>query len=331
MNNSKSILVTGGAGFIGSHLCEFLLNDGHEIICLDNFNTLYNPVIKENNISAMVKNPSFTLFRNDIRKRDDLEDLFKKKTPWLVIHLAAMPGVRPSLEDPLLFFDVNLNGTIILLETMKKYSVNNMIFASSSSVYGNNSKIPFSESDTTDRQISPYAASKRAGELLCYTYHSLYKFNISCLRFFTVYGPRQRPDLAIHKFTDRILQNKPIQIFGDGHTSRDYTYITDIINGINNAIRHLDGYNIYNLGESETISLINLIEILEKTIGIKAIKQYFPAQPGDVERTCADINKARNELGYNPSFSFQEGIQKFVSWKLNYNIYDNVVHQPDQK
>lgn len=254
------------------------MKKGYKVICVDNFNSFYNPVIKEKNISSILNNPHFILSKTDIRDRYELEKLFERNKPGLVMHLAAMPGVRPSIEDPFLFFDVNVTGTVTLLETMRKYNVNNMVFASSSSVYGNNSKIPFSESDVADKQISPYASSKRAGELLCYTYHSLYEFNITCLRFFTVYGPRQRPDLAIHKFTDKILENKPIQIFGDGNTSRDYTYITDLINGIINSINHLNGFNIYNLGESQTITLGNVIDTLEKAIGIKAIKEYLPLQ-----------------------------------------------------
>lgn len=316
MKNTNSIIVTGGAGFIGSHLCEFLLKNGHHVICVDNFNNFYNPGVKEKNISSVLNNPGFTLSKTDIRNKNGLELLFKRNTPELVIHLAGMPGVRPSIENPFLFFDVNVTGTLTLLETMRKFGVNNMIFASSSSVYGNNSKIPFSESDPVDKQISPYASSKRACELLCYTYHSLYKLNVFCLRFFTVYGPRQRPDLAIHKFTDKILENKPIQIFGDGHTSRDYTYITDVIEGINNSINNLKGFNIYNIGESQTISLSSMIETLENAIGKKAIKEYLPLQQGDVEITFADISKARNELGYNPGFSFKEGIEQFIRWKM---------------
>jgi len=312
----NSIVVTGGAGFIGSHLCEFLLKSGYNVICVDNFNNFYDPVIKEKNISSILNNPGFTLSRTDIRNRGELEILFERNNPCLVIHLAAMPGVRPSIEDPFLFFDINVTGTVSLLETMRKYNVINMIFASSSSVYGNNSKVPFSESDIADKQLSPYASSKRAGELLCYTYHSLYMFNISCLRFFTVYGPRQRPDLAIHKFTDRILDNKPIQIFGNGQTSRDYTYISDVVGAIHNSIRRLEGFNVYNIGESHPISLIRMIETLENRLGIKAIKQFLPQQPGDVETTFADITKARNELGYNPGFSFKEGIEQFIRWKL---------------
>lgn len=315
MNNTNSILVTGGAGFIGSHLCEYLLKAGRKVICLDSFTSFYSPAVKEMNISAILNNSQFILSKTDIRDKEKLEMLFEKFRPELVIHLAAMPGVRPSIENPFLYFDVNVTGTLTLLETMRKFDVKDMIFASSSSVYGNNSKTPFSESDPVEKQISPYASSKRACELLCYTYHSLYKFNIFCLRFFTVYGPRQRPDLAIHKFAVNILENKPVQIYGNGTKSRDYTYIDDIIEGINLAISHLKGFNIYNLGESRTISLSDMIETLEKAIGKKAIKEYLHDQPGDVEITFADISKARSELGYDPVYSFQEGIAKFIEWK----------------
>ena len=316
MKKSDCILVTGGAGFIGSHLCEHLLKMNHQVVCVDNFNSFYDPVIKERNISSVKNNREFSLFKADIRNRDELSDIFKKSRPELIIHLAAMPGVRPSIENPFLFFDVNVTGTLVVLETMRSFGINKMIFASSSSVYGNNSKVPFSESDPVENQISPYASSKRACELLCYTYHSLYKFDIFCLRFFTVYGPRQRPDLAIHKFTSRILENKPIQVFGDGNTSRDYTYISDIIEGIYKSVTRLKGFNIYNLGESRTISLSNMIETLENALGKEAIKEFLPPQPGDVERTFADISKARNELDYDPVFDFKKGIEEFIRWKL---------------
>ena len=316
MKKSDCILVTGGAGFIGSHLCEHLLKMNHQVVCVDNFNSFYDPLIKERNISSVKNNKEFSLFKADIRNRNELSDIFKKSRPELIIHLAAMPGVRPSIENPFLFFDVNVTGTLVVLETMRSFGINKMIFASSSSVYGNNSKVPFSESDPVENQISPYASSKRACELLCYTYHSLYKFDIFCLRFFTVYGPRQRPDLAIHKFTSRILENKPIQVFGDGNTSRDYTYISDIIEGIYKSVIRLNGFNIYNLGESRTISLSNMIGTLENALGKEAIKEFLPPQPGDVERTFADISKARNELDYDPVFDFKKGIEEFVRWKL---------------
>jgi UDP-glucuronate 4-epimerase len=207
-------------------------------------------------------------------------------------------------------------GTLTVLETMRRFRVSKMIFTSSSSVYGNNSKVPFSESDPVENQVSPYASSKRACELLCQTYHSLYKLNIFCLRLFTVYGPRQRPDLAIHNFTNKILENKPIQIFGNGNTSRDYTYISDVIEGIYNSVTRLKEFNIYNIGESQVISLSGMIETLENAIGKKAIKEFLPQQPGDVKRTYADISKARKELNYNPVFNFKQGIEEFIKWKL---------------
>lgn len=317
MKKPDCILVTGGAGFIGSHLCEYLLKAGHQVVCIDNFNSFYDPGIKERNISSIIDHPGFGLVKADIRNSEELAKIFEINKPEMVIHLAAMAGVRPSIENPLNYFDVNVMGTLTVLEIMRKYGVPRLIFASSSSVYGNNSKIPFTESDPVDNQISPYASSKRACELLCYTYHSLYEFDIFCLRFFTVYGPRQRPDLAIHNFTGKILENKPIQIFGDGSTSRDYTYISDIIEGIGNSISRLKGFNIYNIGGSETISLGKMIETIENTLGTKAIKEFLPPQPGDVERTCANIDKARKELDYNPGFDFQKGIEAFIRWKLS--------------
>lgn len=316
IKNKSCILVTGGAGFIGSHLCEHLLKSNHKVVCVDNFNDFYNPGIKEQNISAIINRKGFSLFRADIRDKHKLADIFEKSNPELVIHLAAMPGVRPSIIDPYLYFDVNVNGTLTVLETMRRFGIRRMIFASSSSVYGNNLKIPFSESDPVDSPISPYASSKRAGELLCSTYHNLYQFEIFCLRFFTVYGPRQRPDLAIHSFTSKILENRPIQIFGDGNSFRDYTYIDDAIEGINNSISRLKGFNIYNIGESRKVLLSEVIETIENVLGKKAIKEFLPSQAGDVNATFAEISKARKELDYNPSFDFKTGITEFIRWKL---------------
>ena len=315
-NDKSCILVTGGAGFIGSHLCEYLLGSGHKVVCVDNFNSFYDPGIKEQNISALISSEDFNLVKADIRDKARLAEIFEENNPDLVIHLAAMPGVRPSIKDPFLYYDVNVNGTLTVLETMRRYGVKRMIFASSSSVYGNNSKIPFSESDPVDSPISPYASSKRACELLCSTWHSLYQFEIFCLRFFTVYGPRQRPDLAIHSFTNKILDNSPLQIYGDGSSFRDYTYIDDVLQGINNAINRLKGFNIYNIGESRKVLLSEVIETIENALGKKAIKEYLPFQAGDVNATFADISKARQELDYNPSFDFSEGIAEFIRWKL---------------
>ena len=311
------ILVTGGAGFIGSHLCEYLLKSDHKVVCIDNFNGFYDPGIKEQNISSIINREDFNLFRADIRDKTRLSEIFRESKPDLVIHLAAMAGVRPSIADPFLYYDVNVNGTLTVLETMRQFGVRRMIFASSSSVYGNNSKLPFSESDAVDSPISPYASSKRACELLCSTYHSLYQFEIFCLRFFTVYGPRQRPDLAIHGFTNKILANRPIQIFGDGNSVRDYTYIDDTLQGIYNSVSRLKGFDIYNIGESRKISLKEVIETIENTLGKKAAKEFLPSQAGDVNATFADISKARRELGYNPSFDFKKGIAEFIRWKLS--------------
>lgn len=315
MKNKNTVVVTGGAGFIGSHLCEYLLDKGKRVICIDNFNNYYDPAIKDKNIAHMVTNQSFVFFRNDIRDTDELEMIFEFYEPSLVIHLAALPGVRPSIENPALYFDVNIQGTLGLLDVMRKYSVADMIFASSSSVYGNTSRIPFIETDCADSQMSPYAYSKRAAELLCKMYTNLYGFNITCLRFFTVYGPRQRPDLAIHSFTNNILAYEPVRLYGDGLTSRDYTFIGDIIPGIFNASACLQGFNIYNLGKSRTITLKQMVETIEDVTGIKARTEYYPAQPGDVEITYADISKARKEIGYNPLVGFREGIEEFINWK----------------
>jgi UDP-glucuronate 4-epimerase len=324
LKNPDPILVTGGAGFIGSHLCEALLKDGHKVICYDNFNTFYDPHIKEKNISLCLKKSSFTLIRSDIRNADTLEATFRDHRPALVIHLAALPGVRPSILNPLLFSEVNIYGTQILLETMKNCGVKDLILASSSSVYGNNEKVPFSETDPADNPISPYAFTKRACELLCHNYHSLFDFNIFCFRLFTVYGPRQRPDLAINRFTNSIMAGKPIQIFGDGQTSRDYTFITDVIDGILRSIHYLGGYRIYNIGESYSISLDKMVETIENVTGKKAIKQYMPPQPGDVEKTWADISKARIDLGYNPVTGFEEGIEEFYKWKTGKRCYEKL-------
>jgi UDP-glucuronate 4-epimerase len=315
MKDKNTVVVTGGAGFIGSHLCEHLIGNGKRVICIDNFNNYYDPGIKADNIAYLITNQSFVLYKNDIRHKDDLEMIFEHYNPGLVIHLAAMPGVRPSIENPALYNDVNIQGTLGLLEVMRKYSVTDMVFASSSSVYGNTSRIPFTETDCGDSQISPYAWSKRAGELLCKMYTNLYGFNITCLRFFTVYGPRQRPDLAIHRFTNNIMAGEPVRLYGDGLSSRDYTFIGDIIPGIINASGCLKGFNIYNLGESRTITLGQMVQTIEDVTGIKARKEYFPAQPGDVEITYADISKARNEIGYNPKVGFREGIVEFIKWK----------------
>lgn len=309
------ILVTGGAGFIGSHLVERLLANGVKVVCYDNFDPFYDTKIKRANVNAVMHHPGFKLIEASILDNTALEECFNLHNIEMVVHLAAKAGVRPSIADPASYFETNVNGTLNVLEAMKKHDVKKLIFASSSSVYGNNTKVPFSESDFVDHPISPYAASKKAAELLCHTYHYLYGFDIFCLRFFTVYGPRQRPDLAIHKFADLIISNQPLPVFGNGATSRDYTYIDDITDGVSKAIDNLKGYEIINLGESTTITLLQMIEALQKHTGKKAILKVLPMQPGDVLTTFADISKAKALLGYNPSWSFDQGIKHFIEWK----------------
>ena len=314
-----NFLITGGAGFIGSNLTDELLKDGHFIIAIDNFDDFYDSHIKKGNIKEASKSSNYTIIEGDIRDKDLLDNIFKNNKIDMVLHLAARAGVRPSIKDPELYYDVNVNGTLYLLETMRKYQVKKMIFASSSSVYGNNEKVPFSEDDNVDFPISPYAASKKAGELICHTYSHLYNFDIFCLRFFTVYGPRQRPEMAIHKFTRNIINGETITLFGDGSSKRDYTYISDIISGIKGAIEHVKGFQIVNLGESGTISLIDLVRLIEKNTEKKADIKFLPSQPGDVDITFADITKARKILSYNPSFPVNEGIKQFINWYIQIN------------
>lgn len=309
-----NILVTGGAGFIGSMVTERLLDEGHTVIVIDNFDDTYDPKIKERNIRRAREKKEFLLVRGDIRNIHDLEKCFSNHRIDSVIHLAAKAGVRPSLLYPDIYYDVNVIGTLRLLEVMRKYKVHNFIFGSSSSVYGNNNKVPFAENDPVDEPISPYAATKKAGELLSYTYHALYGINVYCLRFFTVYGPRQRPEMAIHKFVRKIFNEEPIVIYGDGSSIRDYTFIDDIVHGVMKCITHIKGYEIINLGESQTVSLKDLVSYLEKIIGKKALINYKPIQPGDVRMTFADISKAKQILGYNPTHSIESGLTKFVDW-----------------
>ncbi len=307
------VLITGAAGFIGSHLSERLLGDGWQVLGVDNFDDFYDPQIKRRNIADCLKNKNFRLIKADIRNRAACEKALGDGVE-IIVHLAARAGVRPSIARPLLYADVNVNGTVVLLEAAKKHKIGKFIFGSSSSVYGNNEKVPFSEDDNVDFPISPYAATKKAGELICHAYHHLYGISVTCLRFFTVYGPRQRPDLAIHKFARLIEQRKPISVYGDGTMMRDFTYIDDIINGTVAAMQNCNGFNTYNLGESRPITVNDLIVEIEKALDKKAIKEYVPPQPGDVERTYADVTKAVRELGYNPSTTIEEGLIKFVTW-----------------
>lgn len=312
----SSYLVAGGAGFIGSHLVDKLLAQNHKVICLDNFDTFYDPKIKRSNICRALAEKNYTLVEGDIRDSSLLNRCFKENKIDVVVHLAARAGVRPSIQQPELYYDVNVIGTLRLLEAMNMAGVRKLVFASSSSVYGNNPKVPFSESDPVDNPISPYAATKKAGELLCHTYHHLHGFDIFCLRFFTAYGPRQRPEMAIHKFAKNIIDGEPITMFGDGSTMRDYTFVQDIVQGIISSIQTVSGYEILNLGESNTISLANLIALLEEKLEKKAIVKQMPEQPGDVKLTNADISKAKRIIAYNPKTSIEEGISSFVQWLL---------------
>ena len=311
-----TVLVTGGAGFIGSHLVERLLSRGNAVTCLDSFDSYYDPSLKRRNIAALLGHPEFTLVEGDIRNTQDLDRCFAGKPFDVAVHLAARAGVRPSIANPELYYDVNVMGTLRLLEAMRRAGLRKLVFASSSSVYGNDQHVPFSETDNVDHPISPYAASKKAGELLCHTYHNLHGFDVHCLRFFTAYGPRQRPDMAIHQFIRKIRDKQPVTLYGDGSSKRDYTYVTDIVQGVEQAIARVKGYEIINLGESRMTSLLDLIRVIETEVGEKAILQNKPMQPGDVTATCADIDKARSLLAYDPRFSMQKGIRLSCEWSL---------------
>lgn len=322
----QTFLITGAAGFIGSHLADKLLNEGNKVIVVDNFCDFYNPEIKENNVKHNLSNPNYKLYRADIRDRNELAKVFNENKIDVVIHLAAMAGVRPSIDNPIYYQEVNCMGTQNILEEMKAHNAKNLVMASSSSVYGNCKEVPFKENMIVDFAISPYAATKKANEVMTHVYHKLFDFNVIMLRFFTVFGPRQRPDLAINKFTRLMLNDEPIPMFGDGTTSRDYTYIDDIVDGIIKSCNYVennkDVYEILNLGNSSPVSLKEMIntiaEVLNKTPNI----QELPMQPGDVERTFADISKAKKLIGYNPKTSFKEGIENFVKWYIiNKNLY----------
>lgn len=314
------VLVTGGAGFIGSHVSEALLRRGDRVLALDSFNDFYDPLVKRQNVKAVYRafpDGRFAVCEADIRDGEALRLAFESFRPEAVIHLAACAGVRPSIEHPEEYFDVNLMGTVRLMEAMASWGAMRLVFASSSSVYGDNEKVPFSEADPVDHPISPYAATKKAGELAAHTWHHLKGLQCACLRFFTVYGPRQRPDLAITKFANLMMRGEPIPVYGDGTTRRDYTYIDDIVDGVVRALDWTEApgrYGVFNLGENRTISLSEMIETLEGALGVKASINRLPAQPGDVARTWADISLAREVLGYNPSTPFEKGIEQFVRW-----------------
>jgi UDP-glucuronate 4-epimerase len=316
LTKRRNILVTGGAGFIGSHLVASLLAEGRfDVTVVDDFNNFYSPALKRENVAAYLNRPDFRLIEADIRDRAALEGAFAESQFDAVVHLAARAGVRPSLAEPLLYAETNITGTLNLLELARAYDVKQFVFGSSSSVYGDNAKVPFSEEDSIRQPISPYAATKAAGELLCHTYSHLHGIRTIALRFFTVYGARQRPDLAIHKFARLINEGQPIPVFGDGTTRRDYTYIDDIIAGLRAAIDYdASMHEVVNLGESRTVELRELITLLERELGREALIDRQPLQPGDVPQTFADISKARALLSYRPQTPIEEGIRRFVEW-----------------
>jgi len=309
-----AILVTGGAGFIGSHLTDRLLADGREVVVLDNFDPFYDEAEKLRNLEAAGRHRAFRLVRGDIRDPQAVEAAFDAFAVDRVVHLAARAGVRPSIEDPATYASVNLDGTVQVLEACRRRGVDRFVFGSSSSVYGNNEKVPFAEDDPVDRPISPYAATKRAGELLAHTYHHLFGMRIACLRFFTVFGPRQRPDLAIRKFATLMADGREIPVFGDGTTGRDYTFVDDIVEGVIRALDHATGFHIWNLGGSHPVLLNDLVARLASGLSCVPILKRLPPQPGDVLRTWADVSRARRELDWEPKTSFDEGLDTFLAW-----------------
>ncbi len=314
VNDDRAVLITGGAGFIGSHLAERLLDAGHRVVVLDNFDSFYDPLIKRRNVEPAVAHQAYRLVEGDIRDQDTLESLFGSERFATVVHLAARAGVRPSIADPVLYSSVNLDGTTRLLEASRRNAVRRFIFGSSSSVYGNNSHVPFSESDAVDHPISPYAATKKAGEVLCHVYHELYGMHVACLRFFTVYGPRQRPEMAIHKFAEALTEGREIEQFGDGSSARDYTYISDIVSGIVRAMQRISGYAVWNLGGSRTIRLSDLVREIAQRLGVEARIKQLADQPGDVDRTWADITLAQRELDWSPQIDIEQGLDLFLAW-----------------
>jgi UDP-glucuronate 4-epimerase len=310
------VLITGGAGFIGSHLSERLLRDGLQVSILDDLNDFYPPALKLQNLEAIRQIGSVRFQHGDIRDPAAVEKFMDLAAPDIVVHLAARAGVRPSLEEPLLYEQTNVLGTLTLLEACRRRGIRKFVFASSSSIYGVANRVPFSEDDQTNLPVSVYAATKIAGEKLCYTYSHLYGLSVVCLRFFTVYGPRQRPDLAIRKFTESIAADRPIPVFGDGGTGRDYTYIDDIVQGLRAALDYPCRFDVFNLGNSHPVLLRDMIATIEKALGKRATLQRLPEQPGDVPITFADISRARKLLGYEPRTPFADGIAKFVAWRM---------------
>jgi len=312
------ILITGGAGFIGSNLAKKLMDRGDKVVIIDNFNDYYDPRLKYDRIKIFLKGYKFKLYKGDIRDAKLVEKIFSAERPDKVVHLAAMAGVRNSLRDPKLYFDVNVMGSLNLLEAAVKYKIKNFVFASSSSVYGNNKKQPFSESDPVDTPISPYAASKKADELIAHTYHHIYGLNVTALRFFTVYGPWGRPDMALFLFTDAISKGRPIKVFNYGKMSRNFTYVDDIVSGTITVLDKCKGYGVINIGGDKEETLLRFIEVIEQNLGKKAKKKMMPIQPGDVPATVADIRKLR-KLGWKPTTRIEKGIKNFVEWYREYH------------
>jgi len=311
------ILVTGAAGFIGSHLCEKLLLDGNTVVGFDNFDPFYKRTIKDNNLKTSISDESFNLVEGDIIDTESVKKLFNEHTFEVVVHLAAKAGVRPSIKDPIAYTKVNVLGTLNILEMMKKKDIKRLVFASSSSVYGNSPDVPYKETMNVNNPISPYAASKIAAELLCYNYRHLYNISATCLRFFTVYGPRQRPEMAIAKFVKKAYDGDLISVYGDGSSCRDFTYVEDIIQGVVASIERDLGFEIINIGESETIDLNTLLELIKELTGCALKTEHLPMQPGDVDKTFANIDKAKQLLDYAPVTSVREGLKKYVSWLRN--------------
>ena len=314
-----NILVTGGAGFIGSHLSEALLQEGHHVVCFDIFGEWrgsLNALYKKKNMSSIISNPQYRVFEGDLQRKEYIDIPFHNEKIDVVVHLAAQTGVRPSVQDPNVHYKVNVLGTLYLLQKCVEYGVKKLVFASSSSVYGNNPHIPFSEDDKVDYPLSPYAATKKAGENLCYVFHKLYGMDIVCLRLFTVYGPRQRKEMLISSFTNKIYNGEPVTIFGDGLNRRDYTYITDVVMAFTEVLRHIKGYEVYNIGRSDPVTLSKVINLIERKLGKKSEVNYSPMQPGEANQTYANISKARSVLGYDPEVRIEKGISLYIDWFL---------------
>jgi UDP-glucuronate 4-epimerase len=314
MSRPARIFVTGAAGFIGSTLVDRLLAEGREVVGLDSFDPFYPEVQKQRNLGSALGASAFQLVRGDIRSADVVDSLFRETRFDSVVHLAALAGVRPSLERPAVYADVNVHGTSVVLEAAAKHECPRVVFASSSSVYGERADGPFRETDPVERPISPYAATKRAGELVAHTFHHAHGLSITCARIFTAYGPRQRPDLAIRKFAERMLEGMPIPVFGDGHSLRDFTYVDDLVDGLVKAIDRDLGFAILNFGGGRKVSVLEVIGLLEKTLRVPAEIDWLPAQTGDVRRTWSDTSAAREALGFEPQVSLEEGIGRFADW-----------------